>query len=212
MFRIISSTRRAVVFGAIAGLGLTLGACSGDTSSGSSATPSPTSTSSAGNPVSTSTADANAPDSAANSDFCSQAIDSIAASNNMTDATDGLNTTLSDPTIFASGDMTPIHELSQAILDSANVAAGFYAAGAANADDPDVRAAFNGLSTFVDQYSLPVAQAGLDAASMTEYATSVSTMLGDPDIQALLPKAAGWAATVSTYTQQECNITASGDS
>jgi len=207
MFRTTSRTRQAVVFGAIAGLSLTLGACSGGGSSSSS-----TSGSSVADPATTSMPESSAPNAAASGDFCSQAIDSIAASNNMTDATDGLNTTLSDPTIFASGDMTPIHELSQAIMDSATVSAGFYAAGAEHATDPEAKAAFSGLSTFVDQYSLPVAQAGLDATSMAEYATSVTTMLADPDIQALLPQAADWAATVADYTKQECNITASGDS
>ncbi len=207
MFRITSRTRQAVVFGAIAGLSLTLGACSAGSSSSSS-----TSGSSVADPATTSMPESSAPNAAASGDFCSQAIDSIAASNNMTDATDGLNTTLSDPAIFASGDMAPIHELSQAIMDSATVSAGFYAAGAEHATDPEAKAAFSGLSNFVDQYSLPVAQAGLDATSMAEYATSVTTMLADPDIQALLPQAAGWAATVANYTKQECNMTDSGDS
>ena len=207
MFRITSRTRQVVVFGAIAGLSLTLGACSGDSSSESAATGS-----SAADPATTSTPESSAPNAAANGDFCSQAIDSIAASNHMTNATDGLNTTLSDPTSFTSDDMTPIHELSQAIMDSATVSAGFYAAGAAHATDPDAKAAFNGLSDFVDQYSVPLAQAGLNATSMTEYATSATMMLADPDVMDLLTQASGWAATVADYTQRECNITPSSDS
>ena len=207
MSRTTSRTRQAIVFGAVAGLTLALAACSGGSSSDS-----PTSDSTAADSAATGTPTSSAPDVSASGDFCSQAIDSIAASNDMTDATDHLNTTLSDPTLFASGDLTPIHELSQAIMDSATVSAGFYAAGAEHATDPNAKAAFNGLSDFVDQYSVPIAQAGLDATSMTEYATNVTTMLGDPDVQALLPQAADWAATVADYTAQECDIPVSGAS
>ncbi len=207
MFRITSRARQSVIVGAIAGLSLTLGACSGGGSSDSSS-----SGSSPSDPTSTSTQASSAPPVAASGEFCSQSIDSIAASNDMTDATGRLNATLSDPTIFASGDMTAIHELSQAMMDSATVSAAFYAAGAEHATDANAQAAFDGLSDFVNQYSIPVAQAGLDATSMTEYSTSVTTMLGDPDVQALLPQAADWASTVADYTAQECDIDVSGTS
>ncbi len=207
MFDINSGVRRVAVFGAVASLSLALGACSGGGPSGSSVPGT-----SATDAVRTSTPESSAPNVAANGDFCSQAIDSVAASNRMTEATDALNVTLADPTSFASGDITPIRELSQAMMDSATVAAGFYAAGAAHASDPDARAAFGGLSDFVDQYSVPLARAGLDATSMTEYATSVTTMLTDPGVQALLPQASGWAATVADYTQRECGMAPSSDS
>ena len=145
-------------------------------------------------------------------DFCSQAVASIAASKETTTATDGLNSAMVDPKSLANGDMTSIHELSQKILDSAKVASAFYASGAASADDPDAKAAFKGLSEFVSKYSVPLAQAGLDATSMSDYVTSMTAMVANPELTPLLQKVPDWAAVVSNYTQKQCDITASSGS
>jgi hypothetical protein len=204
MLHVNSRIRHTVILGAIAGLGLTLGACS----SGSSSTTSVPDPSSTAGPVATSTQGAGAPSGAASGDFCSQAVASIAASKETTTATDKLDSAISDPKSFTSGDMTSIHELSQKILDSAKVASAFYASGAANATDPDAKAAFKGLSDFTAQYSVPLAQAGLDAKSMSDYVTSMTSMVANPELTPLLEKVPEWAVVISNYTQKECNITA----
>ena len=202
MYHVKFRTRHAAVVCSIAGIGLMLGACSGASTS-STSVPDVSSTTGV---VPTSTQSAVAPGGAVTGDFCSQAVASIAASKETTTATDGLNSAIVDPKNFTSGDMTSIHELSQKVLDSAKVASSFYASGAANATDPDAKAAFKGLSDFVTQYSVPLAQAGLDAKSMSDYVTSVTSMVADPTLTPLLQQVPNWAVVVANYTEKECNI------
>jgi len=191
---------RALAIGLAAIIGLSLGACS---SSDASTTPTSGMTSTAG---------PDAPNLAGGGDFCDNAIASLAAANDIQSSTDDLGNAFSDPSALASGDMTKIHEYSQAILDSSTATRAFYEAGASSATDPAAKEAFDGLLSFVDQYALPVAQAGLDADSMMAYATTVSALVQDPEVQSLLQKVSGWATTAATYTQEQCGISSDSSS
>ena len=197
----IVKLRHALIAGIVLTLGLGVGGCS---SAASPASPQAST-------VPTTSVPTSAPGaSGTKGDFCSQAIASIAASKEATSATDKLNSEMVDPSNLTSGDMTSIHALSQKVLDSAKVASSFYASGAASADDPDAKAAFEGLSQFISQYSVPLAKAGLDATSMSDYITSVTAMGADPALTPLLKNVPNWAVVVSNYTQKKCDLAAEG--
>lgn len=116
---------------------------------------------------------------------------------------DGLNAALSEP---SGTDMTSIHELSQQLLDSANVAAQFYASGAATADDPDAKEAFAGLADVMSAYSVPLAHAGIEATSMSEFSDSVTALVDDPATMYLLTQVVDWGYAASDYTEQQCGF------
>lgn len=207
MSRINLSARQTGVFSIIAGLSLTLGACSADNSSQASPKSSRAVTELVESPASgspsSSAPDSAAPIVAASGDFCSLAADATAASHGSSQSMDGINAALSDP---GGVDMTSIHDLSQQLLDSANVAAGFYASGAATADDPDAKEAFAGLSDVISAYSVPLAQAGLQATSMSAFSESVTALGDDPTTRDLLAEVVDWGYAASDYTEQQCGF------
>ncbi len=211
MFRTASHSPRALIIGVVAILGLSLGACSGGDPSESN--PSDDGTAADGTTVTTTGAtDGDTSNVAAGGDFCAAVLASADAAGQMESDTNDLNDVLRDPSALTSGDMTGIHAQSQAILDSAKVTAAFYETGAATADDPAAKEAFLGMSSFVNQYSIPLAEAGLEADSLLEYSASLTTLLSDPNLQTLLQQVSGWAVTVSDYTQKKCGYGMSSDS
>jgi hypothetical protein len=134
-------------------------------------------------------------------DFCDMAVRALAAEGAVNKASEDLSAAMT------SGDLDALHAASQAILDNAAEATTFYALGADVADDQATKAAFDGLGQFVADYSIPMGQAGVDAASVPDYTSSITTLFADPALQPLLGSAAGWAQTTSDFAKAHCAIT-----
>lgn len=142
-----------------------------------------------------------APDIKGGDKFCDIAVASLAAEGEVNKASEDLTAAMT------SNDVNALHAASQAILDNAGAATTFYSLGAAAADDQATKDAFNGLGQFVAEYSIPMGQAGVDAASVPDFTSSITTLFANPDLQPLLANAAGWARATSDFTKQHCAIT-----
>jgi hypothetical protein len=109
---------------------------------------------------------------------------------------------------MTSGDLDALHVASQAVLDNAVLATRFYSLGADAADDQATKDAFNGLADFVANYSIPMGQAGVDAASVPEYTSEITTLFTNPELLPLLENTTGWATTTHDFTVEYCGISA----
>ncbi len=114
---------------------------------------------------------------------------------------DDLNTAMSTM------DVNALHSAGQGILDHSDQATAFYSAGAAAADDQATKDAFNGMVSFVSDYSVIMGQAAVDADSVPAFMGSVAVILNEPATVPLLSNAGDWATTVKDYTTAHCPLT-----
>jgi hypothetical protein len=135
-------------------------------------------------------------------EFCDIAVESLAAEGKVNKAAEDLSAAAT------SGDIDALHAASQAVLDNAVLATRFYSLGADAADDQPTKDAFNGLGDFVANYSIPMGQAGVDAASVPEYTSSITTLFTNPELLPLLQSVSGWATTTHDFTVEYCGISA----
>ena len=133
-------------------------------------------------------------------EFCDIAVESLAAEGAVNKASDDLQAAMT------SGDIDALHAASQAVLDNSVVATRFYTLGEAAADDQETKDAFNGLARFVAEYSVAMGQAGLDAETVPEFMSSITTLFTNPELQPLLQSTTGWATTTHDFTVEECGI------
>lgn len=133
-------------------------------------------------------------------EFCDIAVESLAAEDEVNKASEDLQAAMN------SGDIDALHAASQAVLDNAVLATRFYTLGAAAADDPATKDAFNGLSRFVAEYSVVMGQAGVDAETVPEFMSSMTTLFTNPELLPLLQSTTGWATTTHDFAVEECGI------
>jgi len=177
-----STLIRASVAGIAIVLALSLSACrSGDSSTGAVGA-------------------TGAPSIQGGDEFCNIAVAALASAGDVTKASTDLVTAMTG------NDINALHTASQQILDNSTQATHFYTLGAAAANDQATKDAFTGLSQFVAQYSVPMGQAGVSAATVPAFTASITTLFSDPALKPLLQNAAGWAQTTSTFTKQHCAI------
>jgi hypothetical protein len=134
-------------------------------------------------------------------EFCNIAVAALASAGDVTKASNDLTKAMTG------NDVNALHAASQAILDNSAQATHFYSLGASAASDQATKDAFNGLSQFVAQYSVPMGQAGVNAASVPAFVSSITRLFSDPTLKPLLTNAATWAQATSTFTKQHCAIT-----
>jgi hypothetical protein len=139
-------------------------------------------------------------------EFCDIAVESLAAEGEVNAAADQLTAALSDAELQASGDVGPLHDAGQQVVDNAALGVKFYDLGASAATDPAVKDAFTGLSSFVTNYSIPMGQLGVDATTYPEFLASLTQLFTDPELQPLLQSVSGWAATAHDFTVERCGI------
>jgi hypothetical protein len=133
-------------------------------------------------------------------EFCDIAVESLAAEELANKAADDLQAAMT------SGDIDALHASSQAVLDNAAVATRFYTLGADAADDQATKDAFNGLARFVAEYSVAMGEAGVNAETVPEFMSSVTTLFTNPELQPLLQSTTGWATTTHDFTVEHCGI------
>ena len=133
-------------------------------------------------------------------EFCNIAVAALASAGDVTKASTDLVTAMTG------NDINALHVASQAVLDNSTQTLHFYSLGADAASDQATKDAFNGLTQFVEQYSVPMGQAGVNAATVPAFSTSIRTLFSDPSLAPLLQNAAGWAQATSAFTKQHCAI------
>jgi hypothetical protein len=134
------------------------------------------------------------------SEFCDIAEESLAAEGAVNQASDDLQAAMT------SGDIDALHAASQAVLDNSVLATRFYTLGEAAADDQATKDAFSGLAQFVEEYSVAMGQAGVDAETVPEFTAAITTLFTNPELQPLLQSTTGWATTTHDFTVAECGI------
>ena len=133
-------------------------------------------------------------------EFCNIAVAALASAGDVTKASTDLVTAMTG------NDINALHTASQQILDNGTQATHFYTLGATVADDQATKDAFTGLSQFVAQYSVPMGQAGVSAATVPDFTTAIRTLFSDPSLTPLLQNVAGWTQATSAFTKQHCAI------
>lgn len=141
--------------------------------------------------------------------FCDLAVQSLAAAEGVTQASDDLNAIMSDPEFFSGGgDIDGLHTAGEKIIANGQDSIELYDLGATVADDPEVQAAFTGMSDFIEMYSIPLGQAASSASSGQEFFGTIQSLFTNPEMQTLLQSTPGWATTTHDFIVERCGIDA----
>ncbi len=192
-----TSSARAGITGAAIILTLILAGCGGGSSTPSGDATVGVTAAATGGATTDATA---APSILASDDFCAMAVDAIAAADDLAAGTNELNTAMS------TNDVEALHSAGHAILDHSDQATAFYAVGATVADDQATKDAFDGMTTFVADYSVRMGQAAVDATSVPAFMTAVTSIIADPATTPLLTSTGEWATTVKDFATQHCSL------
>lgn len=152
------------------------------------------------------TTDASGGEAASGDPYCDAMIDGTAS---YADAMEALGDSMlgfADPAAMEDGDMTSINEAGAVVLGFAREASDTYAEAATLVDDTDVKEGIDGLARLMDLYSIPFAQAMIDATSFEDLGTATAEIGTDPEITELLETVPAYGETVAEYTADRCGV------
>jgi len=182
---------------------LVLAACS-------STAPADVETTSASTP--TTGADAGSGGGALNTDdaFCVALFDAFTNAENTQTATEAMTAALTDPEVFASGDMTELNDAGRALADHAALQGAAYSNAVMAADDEEAKAWLQFFVDFTEKVTLKMGQAAAEATSLADYGARLTALTTNPDTVALLETASDSGTGLSTYSADRCGIESSG--
>ena len=145
------------------------------------------------------------------SPFCAALAGLEGVDNDITTASDditaitGDSATWNDPAVLAQ-----LHADGQKILDNLGTVTMHYDDLKTKVDDPAVIDALQTMSDLYTTFFGAEGQAAVDAASVTDYSTSLLTIVMSTDVQNLMTKATDAADTLTTYAETSCSFGFSG--
>lgn len=145
-------------------------------------------------------------DTASGDPYCDAMID---GTESYADAMEELGDSMlgfADPAAMEDGDMTSINEAGEVVLEFAQEASDTYAQAASLVDDPEVKEGIDGLARLMDLYSIPFAQAMIDATSFEELGMATAEIGTDPEIAELLETVPTYGERVAEYTADRCGV------
>jgi hypothetical protein len=187
-------------------VGAMLAGCSSSPSDDTSGDPAPSSTATAVADGSTATPTIGNLDDP----LCAAAQQNVEDSQELESKTSDLTEMMQDPTFLTSDDATDLNQWGDDMLVLVGSAQDFYDLGVQETAGDDVNADFQTLSTFVEKYSQTLAQTASDAATPTEFFTTIQDVFSDPDITAAVQAAPNAAQNVADYLGERCDITGLG--
>ena len=145
------------------------------------------------------------------SPFCAALAGLEGVDSEITTASDDISTitdntpTSTDPAVIAQ-----LHADGQTILDNIGTVTSHYDDLKTKVDDPAVIDALQTMSDLYTTFFGAEGQAAVQATSVTDYSTSLLTIVLSTDVQSLMSKATDAADTLTNYAETSCSFGFSG--